>query len=53
LEQRLHLFLELDVQAWFLKHPFLLHWTNRTYSFIHIPDKDHKEEGSLEASKGR
>jgi len=37
LEQRLHLFLELDVQAWFLKHPFLLHWTNRTYSFIHIP----------------
>lgn len=37
LEQRLHLFFELDVQAWFLKHPFLLHWTNRTYSFIHIP----------------
>ncbi|KAL6709131.1 hypothetical protein ACN47E_001947 [Coniothyrium glycines] len=37
LEQRLHIFLELDVQAWFLKHPFLLHWTNRIYSFIHIP----------------
>jgi hypothetical protein len=37
LEQNLHLFFELDVQAWFLKHPFLLHWTNRTYSFIHIP----------------
>lgn len=37
LEQRLHIFLELDVQAWFLKHPFILHWTNRTYSFIHIP----------------
>jgi hypothetical protein len=37
LEQKLHIFFELDVQAWFLKHPFLLHWTNRTYSFIHIP----------------
>lgn len=37
LEQRLHIFFELDVQAWFLKHPFILHWTNRTYSFIHIP----------------
>lgn len=37
LEQRLHIFLELDVQHWFLKHPFLLHWTNRIYSFIHIP----------------
>jgi hypothetical protein len=37
LEQRLHIFLELDVQHWFLKHPFLMHWTNRIYSFIHIP----------------
>ncbi|KAH7370963.1 integral membrane protein [Pyrenochaeta sp. MPI-SDFR-AT-0127] len=37
LEQRLHIFFELDVQHWFLKHPFLLHWTNRIYSFIHIP----------------
>jgi hypothetical protein len=37
LEQRLHIFLELDVQHWFLKHPFLMHWTNRVYSFIHIP----------------
>jgi len=37
LEQRLHIFLELPVQHWFLKHPTLLHWTNRTYSFIHIP----------------
>jgi hypothetical protein len=36
-EQRLHIFLELDVQRWFLKHPFLMHWTNRIYSFIHIP----------------
>ncbi|KAL5120044.1 hypothetical protein ACEQ8H_002142 [Pleosporales sp. CAS-2024a] len=37
LEQRLHIFLELDVQRWFLQHPFLMHWTNRIYSFIHIP----------------
>lgn len=37
LEQRFHLFHELDVQRWFLKHPFLMHWTNRIYSFIHIP----------------
>ncbi|KAF1847112.1 uncharacterized protein K460DRAFT_352292 [Cucurbitaria berberidis CBS 394.84] len=37
LEQRLHMFHELDVQHWFLKHPFLMHWTNRIYSFIHIP----------------
>jgi hypothetical protein len=37
LEQRLHIFHELSVQAWFLRHPFLMHWTNRVYSFIHIP----------------
>lgn len=37
LEKRLQIFLELDVQQWFLKHPLLLHWTNRIYSFIHIP----------------
>ncbi|KAH7083677.1 integral membrane protein [Paraphoma chrysanthemicola] len=37
LEQRLHIFHELSVQAWFLQHPFLMHWTNRIYSFIHIP----------------
>ncbi|KAH3913172.1 hypothetical protein HBI56_086800 [Parastagonospora nodorum] len=37
LEQRLHIFLELDVQRWFLQHPFLMHWTNRIYSFVHIP----------------
>ena len=37
LEQRLHLFVELPVQAWFLERPNLMHWTNRTYSFIHIP----------------
>ncbi|KAF1960955.1 integral membrane protein [Byssothecium circinans] len=37
LEQRLYLFFELPIQHWFLKHPLLLHWTNRIYSFIHIP----------------
>ncbi|KAF1999888.1 integral membrane protein [Amniculicola lignicola CBS 123094] len=37
LEQRLHIFFELNVQHWFLQHPFLMHWTNRIYSFIHIP----------------
>jgi hypothetical protein len=37
LEQSLHLFHELSVQRWFLKHAFLMHWTNRIYSFIHIP----------------
>ncbi|KAJ4351804.1 uncharacterized protein N0V89_007148 [Didymosphaeria variabile] len=36
-EQRLHIFHELDIQHWFLQHPFLMHWTNRIYSFIHIP----------------
>lgn len=37
LEQRLHIFYELSIQHWFLQHPTLLHWTNRVYSFIHIP----------------
>ncbi|KAF2468778.1 uncharacterized protein BDR25DRAFT_372621 [Lindgomyces ingoldianus] len=37
LEQSLHIFHELPIQHWFLKHPFLIHWTNRIYSFIHIP----------------
>jgi hypothetical protein len=37
LEQRLRIFFELSVQRYFLAHPILLHWTNRTYSFIHIP----------------
>ena len=37
LEQRLHLFVEIPVQRWFLERPTLMHWTNRTYSFIHIP----------------
>ncbi|KAM0441526.1 hypothetical protein ACHAQK_004990 [Fusarium lateritium] len=37
LEQRLHIFLEVDFQKWFLARPALLHWVNRLYSFIHIP----------------
>ncbi|CAG9954071.1 unnamed protein product [Clonostachys rosea f. rosea IK726] len=37
LEQELKIFWELPVQHWFLKHPTLLHWINRVYSFIHIP----------------
>jgi hypothetical protein len=37
LEQRLHIFWELPIQHWFLKHETILHWTNRIYSFIHIP----------------
>ena len=31
------MFVEVDIQQWFLRHPFLMHWTNRIYSFIHIP----------------
>jgi hypothetical protein len=37
LEKHLHIFCELPIQHWFLDHPFLMHWTNRIYSFIHIP----------------
>ncbi|VUC23817.1 unnamed protein product [Clonostachys rosea] len=37
LEQELKIFWELPVQHWFLKHPTMLHWINRVYSFIHIP----------------
>ncbi|KOS21360.1 hypothetical protein ESCO_006758 [Escovopsis weberi] len=37
LEQRLHIFWEQPFQGWFLARPDLLHWINRTYSFIHIP----------------
>lgn len=36
-EQRLGIFIEPAVQGWFLERPTLLRWTNRTYSFIHIP----------------
>lgn len=37
LEQRLHIFHELSVQAFFLKRPLVMTWINRIYSFIHIP----------------
>ncbi|PHH80923.1 hypothetical protein CDD80_5843 [Ophiocordyceps camponoti-rufipedis] len=37
LEQQLGILLEPQVQRFFLSHPLLLHWTNRVYSFIHIP----------------
>ena len=37
LEERLHIFHELAVQQFFLRHPFVMHWVNRIYSFIHIP----------------
>lgn len=37
IEQKLHIFWEVPIQQWFMAHPTLMHWTNRTYSFIHIP----------------
>lgn len=37
LEQRLHIFHEIEIQAFFLKYEMLMHWINRIYSFIHIP----------------
>lgn len=37
LEQRLHIFVERPIQEWFLQHATLMRWTNRAYSFIHIP----------------
>jgi hypothetical protein len=36
-EQRLGIFIEPAVQRWFLESPTLMRWTNKTYSFIHIP----------------
>ncbi|KAK4236410.1 PAP2 superfamily-domain-containing protein [Achaetomium macrosporum] len=36
-EQRLGIFIEPAVQRWFLESPALMRWTNRVYSFIHIP----------------
>ncbi|KAL2024241.1 hypothetical protein VTK56DRAFT_9397 [Thermocarpiscus australiensis] len=36
-EKRLRIFVEPAVQRWFLASPTLMRWTNRTYSFIHIP----------------
>ncbi|KAK4171678.1 PAP2 superfamily-domain-containing protein [Triangularia setosa] len=37
MEQRLGIFIEPAVQGWFLQRPELMRWTNKTYSFIHIP----------------
>ncbi|KAK4461204.1 PAP2 superfamily-domain-containing protein [Cladorrhinum samala] len=37
LEKRLGIFVEPAFQSWFLERPELLRWTNKTYSFIHIP----------------
>ena len=37
LEERLHIFWELHLQKVFLQHPILMTWTNRVYSYIHIP----------------
>lgn len=37
LEEHLHIFHELDIQAFFLQYPTTMHWINRIYSFIHIP----------------
>ncbi|KAJ0148440.1 hypothetical protein CTA2_675 [Colletotrichum tanaceti] len=37
LEQRLHIFVEVPVQQYFLRLPTAMHWINRIYSFIHIP----------------
>ncbi|KAK2056966.1 integral membrane protein [Colletotrichum caudatum] len=36
-EQRLHVFIEVPVQQYFLQMPTVMHWINRIYSFIHIP----------------
>ncbi|PGH01329.1 hypothetical protein AJ80_09019 [Polytolypa hystricis UAMH7299] len=37
LEEELHIAWEVDIQQYFLRHPLLMTWTNRLYSFIHIP----------------
>jgi hypothetical protein len=37
LEQSLGIFVEVDIQRFFLSHPLLMSWTNWIYSFIHIP----------------
>jgi len=37
LEQRLHMFVEGDIQQYFLQYPSLMRAINRVYSFIHIP----------------
>ncbi|SPO02921.1 related to integral membrane protein [Cephalotrichum gorgonifer] len=37
IEQALGVFIERPIQDWFLARPLLMLWTNRIYSFIHIP----------------
>lgn len=37
LEQKLHIFWELNIQAFFMCSPIFMMWINRIYSFIHIP----------------
>ncbi|EXJ84882.1 hypothetical protein A1O3_05557 [Capronia epimyces CBS 606.96] len=37
LEQRLHIFWELSIQQFFLRHPPWMWWINRIYSFVHLP----------------
>lgn len=37
LEQRLHIFWELDIQHFFQQYPWLMTQIDRIYSFIHIP----------------
>jgi hypothetical protein len=37
IEQKLGLFIELDIQHFFMRHPQLMSWTNWIYSYIHIP----------------
>lgn len=37
IEKALGLFVERPIQDWFLARPTLMSWTNRIYSFIHIP----------------
>ena len=36
-EKWLGIFIEPAIQQWFIGHPTLMRWTNKTYSFIHIP----------------
>ncbi|KAG9236437.1 hypothetical protein BJ875DRAFT_227459 [Amylocarpus encephaloides] len=36
-EEQLHMFWELPIQQFFMKHEFMMTWINRIYSFIHIP----------------
>jgi len=37
IERRWHIFWEIPIQQFFLKHPMMMMWINWLYSFIHIP----------------